>query len=1151
MKRDNFVNENNNESYNKNDKNIKVGFYTPMPSYSTPFRNTFKKALYNDNTFEKDIEILDKYGKNFYDFFMTNNNNVLPMFTYPPEPKSVKRITLDKTITVQANNTTYIQIYPFSKNVMWSQSGTEYEALINNSALDCFIKYKVVCAKIMIKQIGIMHLSDGYGTAFDAVMTSSNSSFSYLKDNLLNVQTCSGRKVMMVDGRTGIEAFFLGSPFYHYNYNNQFYLNPDCMISAEMQSGEEPAKVDIPPASTIAPIRTSNGFVLLTENMSQVPIGLEPINSFLKVAYIRGTGAIGVEHPQGDSIFVRISPPTINVSIKIYIDLVVEGQVKDEFLSNMPQYIPPVPYDFNRIVFAFSNVVPCIRVLPVISSCQQQIMKPKISYPKKPLSHTKVSNHSRFNEVYIRPRKNLQFKILSEREKDRIKRRVQNIKMSRLKKRVTEDYLKKKNDITEERYNDDMSEWNKNLRVVFRNRDRFNFNFFVPVEEQYRDFDSCEKICRKPYDKNQKDIISFCMMKNQPKKVNRFATIRKIAQVANPVDLPDYIKDACLYTGEVVTLTKATDRNNRLFRDSITPLPSVCYQYFPAITNNKEVYPALVVVKVGIFEKTKTSYSVPIAETGEETELVISYNSEELVDEESFLKCLDDIIAYTYGKMYHYAPQEGLTIKFFGKGKFADTSFMMALLAAIYGAPSGGFYSGSFTEKEGKFEPNQMDKEVITTKLSLSTPESQLSIFASDMDDGTSINTISGCVPSYNNGKLMPSKNLDLAVIYFLTPFSIRNYKKTPFSDKSGDAKRFLADQMTSDIVKYIVYSNCHSQQLFDNFAKEIPYRFFSRANPDNYTCFALRNNRIVYAKDFYKEYPHLLSHDNKFWSFKYQDELYVEKNLFLADLRKTKYKGGVKNSKVNISEAQSKDRKVRDISSKDVEYAKEVAEENISEGVRKERQGIKLEEVNNEIITRPITREDIQLLEPYADIIIDGLTALSNVISNNKPTSKSIKNVSEDNSTMVLLGQLKIPTTINSKFELTKTPEWEYFNKLIEVLDLGGVMIAANIFGWVDNKDFNYTNKNLNKLYEGLKRLKAIKLPNIEIDEEDPKSEQIKKEVNKRKETVRKTAVKKTNKGKPRYERDLKDDQYEDEELGDESNFKENKEVADFFSNY
>lgn len=1131
------------ENKNKNEKLCTEIFV------SCPYKTRFKEPLYNPSTFEKDIKILDQYGSPFYSFFLTNNTSILPMFTFPPQPKSVKRVTVDKTFTLNANTTGYIQIFPFSKNMLYSQNGTTAEHLLTNDQLNCFVKYKVVCCKIMIKQIGIMHLSDGYGTAFDAVMTAASSSFNYLKENLLSVQTAPGRKVMLVDGRNGLEAYFLGSPNYDYNYNFPSTFEPNMFVKAGKTQYPEGVSTYIPANSFIAPetFSSSESYVVLDDGQ-QIPIGAQTY-SFMQPIVKVFACTLAVQVPQGDSLFIRISPPTINVSIKLYIDVVVEGQVKDEYLSNMPQYIPPIPFDFNRIQFAFSNVVPSIRVIDIISSCKTKKLEKTFIYPNKPF----IKKKKPFVIAYPEPLKTCREQNLFFESKKSIKtrkRRIKRIKKERLSNYKFDCYynLVENFDPFETNVCEDISRIEYRVKNAFR--ENLNENFSIPFERTFRN-DSLDYKRLKDNKERGKVLLSFCSQK--AKQVKRLTTIQRFSNIVNPIELPDYLKEACLFTGEVVTMLKSSQNSNRLFRDSFTPLPFVSFQYFPAITNEEEVYPALVAVKLGLFGGTKTVYKVPLAESGKDTDLTISYFPDQFDSEQEFLDVLDTVVSYCYGKLFHYCPAEGFTIKFFGKGKFKDTSYMLALTAAIFGVPSGGFYTGAFTEKEGKFEAVEIDREVIEAKLKISSPDFPLTVLSKNLDNGTNINTISGGIPSYEGGKLMPTSDINSASIYMMTPFTIRGYKKTPLSEKSADAKRYLTEQMTSNTIKYIVFSNIDSIQKYETLNKEIPYKYYSRANPENYTCYVLKSGRISDASEFYDTYPELLEEGQKFWSFEYKDTLYVEKNAFLSDIRRMKYKGTIKGDRTTINKYDNENKKILNIGEKDVDNQKDKMWEILSKKDSGKNRKIELEEVSKENLTRELNQKDLEKLSQFEGIIIDGLTALYNLLANNPPTSKSSKPSVEGQDFRTLFGILKLPSNTNKELELTKTNEWKYFKMIYDVIGSGGIYTAANIFGWVENPQSKFKSSTLQKLYEGLNKVYKLKLPKLDLPNEDEKTEEIKENVKRRVDRIKK-GIKRTNKGPERSERLNESEEEDEKEEKPVSRKKKQKErldeVYDFFEN-
>jgi hypothetical protein len=147
---------------------------------------------------------------------------------------------------------------------------------------------------------------------------------------------------------------------------------------------------------------------------------------------------------------------------------------------------------------------------------------------------------------------------------------------------------------------------------------------------------------------------------------------------------------------------------------------------------------------------------------------------------------------------------------------------MLALTAALYGAPSGGYYTGAYAidEETGAAIPLEMKPETIALKVKSTTPETPLLVLSQGIADGAGTLVISGENPERDGGRYVPANSVDMAVTYFCTPFKLRRYKRTPLASYTEDAVIAFRKQVQSFARKYIATANMSPKRL-ENFIRE------------------------------------------------------------------------------------------------------------------------------------------------------------------------------------------------------------------------------------------------------------------------------------------------------------------------------------------
>lgn len=201
-------------------------------------------------------------------------------------------------------------------------------------------------------------------------------------------------------------------------------------------------------------------------------------------------------------------------------------------------------------------------------------------------------------------------------------------------------------------------------------------------------------------------------------KIQRRFKVRGTFQKEENIDIPEFIAEASKFLGQPVTKLFQSTSTNRLFRDATEDLPPFSYQYFPVIDEDED-YAAIVAVK--FFELTgekvlKFSFD---DYKGKEIIQEISFNTNEFAEPEKVAVSISTIANYLYGPLFHKPCEEGITIRVFAKKPIAGSSFMYAMMMALMGTASGGFYSGGFTYNAQKnvFELMKMSEDVINRKV--------------------------------------------------------------------------------------------------------------------------------------------------------------------------------------------------------------------------------------------------------------------------------------------------------------------------------------------------------------------------------------------------------------------------------------------------
>lgn len=1111
---------------------------------------SYDNPIYNQFTVEKDRNIIRKYALDFVRFFSSGQCQSLPMFTEPPTPKSVKRITNDISITLNAGNTLSLYIRPFDNILVLYNQGSSPNAIFGKDAVSCFIEYRVVAAKIRVKQVGILSVSDGYGTVMDAVVCNPTMPLPFLGSNLLNIQAGPGQKVTMVDGRKGIQANFIGSPFFHPKNPFNGNLHIDTIMSVY---GSPSASTGYLPANTL--FYSPSSTEITYEDGTTGTIPLEGFNQ-------KNNPVVGVNthllysNPQGESLFVKISPPSINIVIKVYVDMVVEGIVLPNYAINMPQIVPPVPFSFERIKWALRNFVPMVHEddPQMIGFCAQNIESKEFKVPKIKVTSFKWSTKNLIKEgqeedfkkketgycmlrappstsnnnvplayivdntgIHISNGRSLNYESSEDEssfmEAQRIFQQIAEEGEKELKKALeiekcspngelyhalfTSDilegvlgqldnavsisdfrkYLEKTgkdySDLTEE----DFLSWiydnipPNRLRIFIKRKakiilDRYRekFSKLMLPRENTEDKKPVISQMYKLTPTEKKDL-GFCMLKTKVKQDIKIK--QKLNQVKEP-EVPGILEEASDFCGYPVSTLKTSTNANRLFRDGTAPLPEVNYQYFPILDQKMKPSVGIVVFKRGKTEGYEENKISVTDANGDEKTITLYLKTDEFEKADEYLANLESIINYLYGYAYHKIPEEPYTIAFFSDFKLSQSSYMYALLMAMYGGPSGGFYTGGFKYiDQDRIEIFEMEQKVIEAKLALASPECPLMVLSKDMYPGQFINIVAGIVLSFNEGSLIGSNDLKIATIYGLLPFSSRTIKKTPFYNYAVDDKQIILDKGQKESRLYIAYSNVYNEaklsNLIDNGVNN--WKMFLRTNPDNFTCYIAEKGKYILAKDFYEKYEDLLQ-DKNLWRYRLKNNLFVEKNRFLSDVRKAKSVVGLPLKEKRQEELDMLNQEINNVSEIQVKEVKNKAIDRINK-INKEEKGMEYENFDEEAI-----RDKNKALTA----IQENMTKMSRCLINLKRLETKFRGSDQKITTNSVAGQaLQKMGILNGVRKECKLDEYPFVRQFVEFAKECGVKGPLVVYRLidpenVDKSDANATLTILNKILQYLK---------------------------------------------------------------------------------
>jgi len=1061
----------------------------------------FKKPLLNNFTSEKDRKIFEVYGKDFYKFFTSGNCVNLPMFTEPPQPRAVKRIVVDKNFTIQAGNQFTIAVNPFDVYNGLVVNGTARQAFIQSETTSCFVFYQVVCAKIMIRQVGIMSLNDGYGTIIDAAVVNPITPVEWGTDNILSVQVGPGKKLMMIDGRTGIEAHFIGSPLY-----KKIYPSPASMDVETMYQSAQP--IYLPANTRIIGPTDANVTVTLEDGTTATAQPLTPI--FLPGVEVNSR--VFASTPDGEMLIARISPPSINVSIKVYIDMVIEGITKPQESTNMQQITPPVFFDFNRLKYAIENFVPSLTEMGW-ESPQVAAKKRLIGYAadKKPIF--KVTK----------------MKSLLGRKRKRKKNK------SEVEKEIQETFFDPGNP---EHWDLICNKPEKEKWIFFDGKGDFSFGDALQ-EQEYKDYLKKNNI--KPGFSMPEEVKKFFEgepLKSKPQnpkvgkasdnpkiqKIMRKVKKKNIYNVEKEINLPDVIKRASKFLGCASTELRTVANNNRLFKDATTQFPSLGYQYFPLVVGDKAI-PTCLGVKLGKHNDCKESVSYTVMNIEEkEKELNIYYCKTDFEKPEKFLEALQSIINFLYGYAFHAVPDHPISIKIFSDHKVDGTSYMYALLMAMYGAPSGGYFTGSFfCDENGQYTINEIPEDAFKKKIASATVECPLNVLDKEQGEGQYINIMAGVVPYYEEGQMIPTDDLRIAALYGMIPFKTRTVRVTPYSKYTPDDKQYVLQEFSDPYRIYIVAKNLRNPEKISAFLKDkyLKWKEFQRSDPDNFTTYNDDKKNYVTANEFYKNREDLLGQGN-FWYFNYNGKLYVDRNKFKADVRTTQYRMIDKLTKEAKESLEKDNLEILKVTEDEANKARRaLAVQKDDPNLLREKKEIKIQGGESEKENYLVKIENA--MGPMAQVIanVREFIAKNPVIKQGKK-----KRVFYDDNSVQAAGLLHISIDVNPDVNVEDNKDIKEFKKFSQDSGAQGPFLIGHLMGLEDiNVTPNPSLSVLRKIYSYLSKF------NDEHEPVEPLDERSQEIANKyRSKIPKKISIKSLKKKQEKKKQIKKSDDEEDE---------------------
>jgi len=898
-------------------------------------------ALNNPFTFKKDIEVIKKYGQSFVNYLTVLTAKKLPIFTYPPSPVAVKEIILDQDQTLTAGQKFFFSFSPFAPKlfVYKGVNDTYTTTAVGDEVTKCFSHFQVVMAQVIIKQVGILSLSDGYGTIMDGVITSATQSDSNIKNSFLSLQVGCGKKVIGVDGRTGIIATLFGSPEYpKIFHDNMVEVNTSVPFGAAY----------IPANSVVLSPYSTNDYPLTIEYFDST---VSQVNSYgtltlqKEAKSVLNTNAF-VSLPQGEKIFVRVSPPASNVSIKIYLRIVVQGPLTPQYATDVPTFTPERPFDYNRVKLALENTIPAI----VDSTHFSKI--------------TDCFSHEIFNYC------------------------------------LASDFPSKKE-----------------------------------LEEKFR------RISEGGVASASDGIV-----------IDRIAPAKIKTDKAKTVFLPDVLGKALKFSHQLVTKVKSTASSNRLFRDATTTLPASSYQYFPVVDKEgKEAVPSIVICNVGVLSCKKTKkYSVTSIED-KKTIISISYDETDFTEEglKQFETALGVIVGYLWGSNYHSTIHTEFSIRFFSPAPLENTSYMLALTAALYGVPSGSYCTGSFSKKDSYYVPNPIgDLEVKVKSANIEYP---LLVLSNEGPEGAGINVLSGVVPMFANGSMVPSFSLDMAMTYLATPFKIRKVNRTPYFQYNEDAQSFLLNNPIPLDRQYIAISNMNRDKL-DSFitTKKFNIRDYVKSDPSNFVNYYAKKNRYVTTKSFFGKNPSLLN-DANFWYFRVGDDIYVDNAAFINLVNETGEikKGAPYMEDIGLNLEKTKKEDLANIGQEDVKAILEQKQAELERNVISYK--IPVEQIYKEGDDNIPAADRIKELSKLVDGYVERLLDLQEYMTANGSTGKSSIAITGNNLLNNALSNLKIGNRVPKGSNLKEIPNLKFFEELANAIDVGGILTIALAGQWKD----------------------------------------------------------------------------------------------------
>lgn len=888
---------------------------------------------------DKDDLIFKKLGFTYTNFIMDMDGST-PMFVDTSDFRTVKSVILTFDIVINAGDTKGICIDPSDywsavKFYTWS-SGASTPTVTRDSTLQSkllnYCKHKVVCCNAKLKQVGILMSSDGYGTIIEGVIAPSTFD-PYLSGlNPLNINVHDNFKIDTVDGRAGVFSYLLGNPYSEYidNEKSLHLLKPRVLPVG-------PTDIELPPQTLLYSTGTIYGrYKSEVVSIHSTIGGLKYFDS--TVDHLECNEMMFVENVQKASkMYFKISPPSQTVTYKLTVKFALEVIPNFDVIEEIPMYQPPFIYNTQRI---FSSIITNIRSFMTLEDFQKYQNKNynklyAMTYQKIVINnefdegmnaHTQhaienfdinknkiikqdgllvktFGNRSRFeknnNKIIIK-------KFIEDEERNKYSNK-NTLKFDHLRDKlglaykgvfkgyehefdlnwsggvIDYDDITDDENLREYEMNKISNKLNKNIykpRILDIESLDSEFKRKVEIEDQDKSKIKYEGEMTKNKTKDKQDEFDVCYAMNK--------ATRKKKVVSNVIDrstvaIPDFVDKCVDFLGHNVAEVNYDSSYTRLLKTGSTKPRNINWQYFPVIVaKTKEVVSAICCLKAG--SHASQSFEITIYDQDEnERKLSINYEEGDLEELEPFKNFVEFFFNQCNAK-YFVDFEDKYTIRFFAPAVISQTSYAGALAACIMSVPCGQFISSNIDiDKEKGLVINPLDREILTMKARLTTPECPLLYLAKD-PAATNVGTyiISGIrTEEYDLQNVYIVQNIDLFYTYLFLPSKGKHAQHTPMNIYKGMIKSVLANRQRSYGSRYIFCTQTNDMTILSDIAqgKKVTYpaSIVGKFRVDNWVTVTMIGSKLVDFTNFYNKYKEIFIQMNIPY-FIYNNEVFVYK---------------------------------------------------------------------------------------------------------------------------------------------------------------------------------------------------------------------------------------------------------------------------------